>query len=96
MAAAADGRSDDAFHDYSLALDRDPDFTAAWLNRGILAFKADRHVEAIADLRKALRTPADSRTLGRIHYNLALVQLASGDRESALRQRRRRDRHGRS
>jgi tetratricopeptide (TPR) repeat protein len=83
MAAEALGRRAEALHDYSQALERDPHFAAARLNRGILSFKSGRHVEAIADLRRALNGAIEPKTRGRIHYNLALVHLAAGDRDSA-------------
>jgi serine/threonine protein kinase/tetratricopeptide (TPR) repeat protein len=83
MAAEALGRDDEALHDYSQALERDPGFTAARLNRGILSFKSGRHAEAIADLRRALKSAAEPKVRGRILYNLALVHLAAGDRDAA-------------
>jgi serine/threonine protein kinase/Flp pilus assembly protein TadD len=83
MAADALGRPGEALHDYSKALERDPGFTAARLNRGILSFRSGHHTEAITDFRRALRTTTEPKTLGRLHYNLALVHLATGDRDSA-------------
>jgi eukaryotic-like serine/threonine-protein kinase len=83
VAAEALGRCDDALNDYRRALEKDPILTAARLNRAILWYKSGRHHEAIAELRRALNTPTDPMTQGRIHYNLALVYLARGDRASA-------------
>jgi hypothetical protein len=40
--------------------------------------------DAIADFRQAIRAACDSRTLGLVHYNLALAHLARGDHEAAL------------
>jgi serine/threonine protein kinase/tetratricopeptide (TPR) repeat protein len=84
LAAEALGRGDRAFLDYGRALELDPGLTAAALNRGILSYRSGRHDEAVADFLRALRTSHDSRTVGRIHYNLALAHLARGDRPSAL------------
>jgi tetratricopeptide (TPR) repeat protein len=84
LAAEAMGRVDQARSDYRAALDRDGNLTAAWLNRGILAYKLGRHPEAVADFQRALETSADTRTMGRIHYNRALARLAQGDRAAAL------------
>jgi tetratricopeptide (TPR) repeat protein len=70
--------------DYDSALQRDRNLTAALLNRGILAYKSGRHAAAVADFQRALGTSSDPRTMGRIHYNLALTRLAQGDRAAAL------------
>jgi eukaryotic-like serine/threonine-protein kinase len=83
VAAEALGRPREALEDYSRALKQDPGLTAARLNHGILSYKAGRHSEAIADLRRALESTNEPKTLGRIHYNLGLVQLAAGDPASA-------------
>jgi serine/threonine protein kinase len=83
MAAEALGRREDALCDYDKAVKCGPNLTAARLNRGILEYKMGRHAEAIGDLRQALQTTTDPKTLGRIHFNLALVHLSSGDRASA-------------
>jgi eukaryotic-like serine/threonine-protein kinase len=83
MAADALGRPGEALHDYSKALERDPGLTAARLNRGILSFKSGHWAEAIADFRRGLQTTTEAKTLGRLHYNLALVYLAKGDRDLA-------------
>ncbi len=83
-AAEAMGRVDQALRDYHWALDRDPNLTSALLNRGILASRAGRHAEAVADFQRALETSSDPRTLGRIHYNLALTRLAQGEPAAAL------------
>jgi eukaryotic-like serine/threonine-protein kinase len=82
--AEALGRRDQAIHDYCRALELDPSFTSASINRGILAYKDGQNDDAIADFRRAIRAAADSRTLGLIHYNLALAHLARGDRVAAL------------
>jgi serine/threonine protein kinase/Flp pilus assembly protein TadD len=75
--------SDLAAHDYTRALELDPALTSALLNRGIINYKKGRHDAAIADFRQAIRSTPDSRTLGLIHYNLALALLARGDRTLA-------------
>jgi tetratricopeptide (TPR) repeat protein len=83
MAAAALGRREEALHDYSQALEREPGFAAARLNRGILSFHMGRQDDAILDLRRALNSASDRTIRGRIYYNLSLVELAVGDRLSA-------------
>jgi len=83
LAAESLGRPDQSLRDYSRALELDPSLTSAALNRGILAFKNGRHDDAITDFRRCLQTAADSRTLGRIHYSLALAYLAKGNRMAA-------------
>jgi serine/threonine protein kinase len=78
------GEADRARADYSRAIELDPTLAAARLNRGILSSKAGRNREALDDFERALRIgPADRELLGRIHYNLALVQAALGDRSAA-------------
>jgi tetratricopeptide (TPR) repeat protein len=83
MAAEALDRRDEALKDYGKALKYNPELTSAWLNRGILLFKAGRSAEAIEDLHHALRTATEAKQKGRIHYNLALIHLGRGDRASA-------------
>jgi eukaryotic-like serine/threonine-protein kinase len=83
LAAQALGRHDESLRDYTRALELDPNLTSALLNRGIVAFKNGRHHSAIADFRRSLQTTTDSRTLGRIHFSLALAHLAKGDRIAA-------------
>jgi eukaryotic-like serine/threonine-protein kinase len=82
-AAESLGRDDQALRDYTRALELDPVLTSASINRGILAYKNDRIDRAISDFRHALKSASDSRTVGLVHYNLALAFLAQGDRESA-------------
>jgi tetratricopeptide (TPR) repeat protein len=77
------GRPTEALEDYNRALKQDHSLTAARLNRGILSYKAGHHTKAITDFRRALETTTEPRTLGRIHYNLGLVQLALGDHAAA-------------
>ncbi len=83
LAAEALGRPDQSFHDYSRALEHDPKLTSAWINRGILAYKNGRNDRAIADFRRSIQTTTNSRTVGRIYYNLALAYLAGGNRTAA-------------
>ena len=68
--------------DYTHALELEPDLTSASINRAMLAYQSGRNEDAIADLNRAC-TRADSSTIGQIHYNLALVHRARGDRKSA-------------
>ncbi len=83
LAAEALGRPDQSFRDYSRALELDPSLTSAWINRGILAYKNGRNDDAIADFRRSIQTTTDSRTVGRVHYSLALAYLAEGNRTAA-------------
>jgi serine/threonine protein kinase/Flp pilus assembly protein TadD len=82
--AEAMGRADQAVLDYGRALEIDPGMTPALLNRGINAYKNGRYTAAAQDLRLALESARDSTTKGQVHYNLALVYLAEGDRAAAL------------
>jgi serine/threonine protein kinase/tetratricopeptide (TPR) repeat protein len=84
LAYDAQGRADDAYHDYTGAIARDPLLASALLNRGILSYKGGKFREAIADFEQALGARPDRETLGRLRYNLALVQLAQEDRTTAL------------
>jgi tetratricopeptide (TPR) repeat protein len=77
------GRLDRALADYDRALSLDPSLTEAALNRGILHYRRGRYADAIADLELALTTTSNPATLGRIHYNLAIVHLARREREAA-------------
>lgn len=83
LAHAALGHEPDALRDYSRALDLNPSLTSAALNRGILHYKAGRLPAAEADLKQAISSTRDHDVLGVIHYNLALVALARGDRSAA-------------
>jgi serine/threonine protein kinase/Tfp pilus assembly protein PilF len=75
------GRLDQAQRDLDRALQLDPSFAAAALGRGALHHRAGRHEQALADLNLAARSGLDTAAL---HYNLALVQLARGERAVAL------------
>ncbi len=83
-AADAMGRTQQAFADYSHALRQDPRLSVAALNRGILSYKACRYDDAISDFQQALATSSSPEATGRVYYNLALAQLAKGDRSLAL------------
>jgi tetratricopeptide (TPR) repeat protein len=85
LALEAFGRIDEAEVEYTQAVERDPNLAAALLNRGILAYKAGRARHALADFERALQGRSDRATRARIHYNLALAQIATGDRTSACR-----------
>jgi tetratricopeptide (TPR) repeat protein len=85
LAYAAVGRPDEALADYDRALRLDPTYAAALLNRGMLHFEQRRNGDAIADLTLALQHGADPAT---VHYDLALIRAASGDRATALAEAR--------
>src|SRR5262249_25668671 len=53
------GRRDQAVHDYTKALERQPRLAPAALNRGIVYYQLGRPAEAYADLRRALEIGAD-------------------------------------
>jgi eukaryotic-like serine/threonine-protein kinase len=78
------GQRDEARSDYTHALQCDEALTGAALNRGILHYAAGRHAEAAADFDRALATDPEREMRGLIHYNRALVKLASDDRPAAL------------
>ena len=86
LAHEALGQDDEALRDYGRALQVDHRLLQAALNRGILLSRHGRHVEATASLEEALAITdaSDRETLGVVHYNLALVQLAVGRRSNAL------------
>jgi tetratricopeptide (TPR) repeat protein len=84
LAYDALGRPDEAYRDYTRALEHDPKLGTALLNRGILSYKRGRHGAAIEDFQRASSMQVDDETLGRLHHNLALAQLAQGDRAAAL------------
>ncbi len=84
LAHGALDRSEPAIDDYTRALDRNPSLDAAWLNRGMLRYRQGRHADAAADLERALETAPGRAGRGVIRYNLALIDLARGDRAAAL------------
>ncbi|MHC5539672.1 tetratricopeptide repeat protein, partial [Singulisphaera rosea] len=85
LALEALGKIESAKRDYGRALSLDPGLASAALNRGILAYHEGRNHEAIEDFQRGLRSSSNPVLIGRLHYNLALVHLARGDRQSALR-----------
>jgi eukaryotic-like serine/threonine-protein kinase len=74
-------RPDRALGDYDWALKLDPSLAQALLNRGILHYEQNRFPAALADLRRALEKGAPPVL---VHYNLALVHRALGNRDDAL------------
>ena len=74
-----------AIEDYNRALNLDPHFGPASLNRGILHFKSKNYDQAIVDLKRALENGVPPAV---VHYNLALVYNAQNNREAALRSAR--------
>eukprot|EP01052_Picozoa_sp_SAG31_P026151 SAG31_NODE_2349_length_5893_cov_3.376251_3_plen_71_part_00 len=49
------GNTQMALHDYSCALDNDPNNLAAWVNRGVLRVQLTQFATAIADFDGALQ-----------------------------------------
>lgn len=83
LAFEALGRIDEASRGYTRAIELDPGLAAARLNRGILFYKGGRHPEATIDFRAGLDSNPERQLAGRLHFNLALAQLAQDDRPSA-------------
>jgi tetratricopeptide (TPR) repeat protein len=71
-----------ALADYDRALNADAHFTDAAMNRGMIHYRLGHHQAASTDLRMALASAHDKERRGAIHYNLALVEAATGDRPS--------------
>ena len=65
-----------ARRDYDRALELEPNFSAAYLNRGILNFNEGRLAEAAADLEVAQQCGGNTEALRR---NLALVRKARSE-----------------
>lgn len=86
LAYAQERRSAQAIEDYTAALTREPELAAAALNRGILHFQAKHYDEACHDFHHAL---AQGAAPALVHYNLALVHQAQGNRTAALASARR-------
>ena len=57
-------------------------FADAALNRGVVRYQLGRHNAARRDLNRALALAPSRQVRGIIHYNLALIDLAVGNRES--------------
>jgi tetratricopeptide (TPR) repeat protein len=83
LAYQALGRLDRSLADYDQALRRNRLLIDAALNRGIIQYRQGRYPEALTDLELARSNTSSPTVLGVIHYNLALVHLARGDRKSA-------------
>jgi serine/threonine protein kinase/Flp pilus assembly protein TadD len=77
------GHDREALMDYTRALDLNPALTAAALNRGGLLYRLGRYDEASSVLLRA-RDSASRESAAEIDYNLALVDLARGDRSGAV------------
>jgi serine/threonine protein kinase/Flp pilus assembly protein TadD len=95
LALDALGQLEWAYDDYTRAIKLDPTLAAAFLNRGIISYSRGRALEAVDDFEHALNLhPSDRKTVGRLHYNLALAQLRRGDRSSAQANLEEAIRHG--
>ena len=77
------GQLDLAAADYDRALRINPRLADAALNRGIIRYRQGRFDTAIHDLEHALQSTTSRSALGIIHYNLAVVHRARGDRQAA-------------
>jgi serine/threonine protein kinase/tetratricopeptide (TPR) repeat protein len=71
-----------ALADYDRALELNEKLADAALNRGVVRFRLGQYSSARADLTQALASATTRKVRGIIHYNLALVDLAAGDRKS--------------
>jgi tetratricopeptide (TPR) repeat protein len=69
-----------AFTSFTKALEAEPDFVAAWVNRAVLAYSADRPGRAVEDLDHAVALEDDA--MLRANRALALADL--GEHERAL------------
>jgi tetratricopeptide (TPR) repeat protein len=78
------GCLDEALADYDRALSLNAMLTDAALNRGIIHYRQGRHADAVADLELARSTTSNRAALGKLHYNLALVHQARGDKKAAV------------
>jgi serine/threonine protein kinase/Flp pilus assembly protein TadD len=76
------GRLELALADYDRALVLNPSFPDALLNRAMVYFRIGRASAARDDLNRALAMASNRDTRGMIYYNLALLDLAAGNRES--------------
>jgi serine/threonine protein kinase/tetratricopeptide (TPR) repeat protein len=84
LAMGALGRLDEAIGDYTRALELNPGLGVAAMNRGILHYRSGRLDEASRDLKWALSLTSARADLGRIRYNLGLVEIARGDRTAGI------------
>src|SRR5262249_51488534 len=81
LAYEALGRDEHARQDYDQALRLDPTLASGYLNRGMLHYRARRYAAARDDLQQTRELDADPAV---VLFNLALVNLACGDRKTAL------------
>jgi serine/threonine protein kinase/tetratricopeptide (TPR) repeat protein len=77
------GRLDLAVADYDRALELNANFPDAALNRGMVHFRLGRPTAARDDLDRALALGPNRNMRGIIYYNLALLDMAGGNRESS-------------
>ena len=84
LAYQALGQLDQAVTDYSRALTLNRLLTDAALNRGLIRYRQARYADAVADLELARSSASGRALLATIHFDLALVHQALGDRQSAL------------
>jgi serine/threonine protein kinase/Flp pilus assembly protein TadD len=74
------GEAQQVVRDYEKAIELDKNFGPALLNRGMLYYRNGRYADAARKLEAALQTDMD---LATVHYDLALVRLAQGQRDAA-------------
>ncbi len=80
------GKPARAAEDFTAAIYLDPRFAAAYFSRGNVLFRAGQNLFALADYEKALKYGYDKPH--RVHYALALVNLALDRRDEAREQLR--------
>jgi serine/threonine protein kinase/Tfp pilus assembly protein PilF len=83
LAYQAAGQLDRSLADYGRALELNRLLADASLNRAIIHYRQGRYANALADLTRAQCSSSNPTVRGAIHYNLALVHLARGDRKAA-------------
>ena len=81
LALTAIGSIPEAIEDYNWALNLDPHFGKALLNRGILHLNKKNYDQAMADLKQALENSVPPAL---VHYNLALVHNAQNKPQAAI------------
>jgi serine/threonine protein kinase/Flp pilus assembly protein TadD len=79
------GRLELALADYDRALVLNANFANAALNRGMVHFRMGHATAARDDLSRALASSSSRSLRGIVYYNLALLDLAAGNRDSCAK-----------